>query len=421
MEKVLRIQNVPVTKLAEEYGTPLYVYDENAIRQKLKDYKSLFTSELFDTEVLYASKAFCIKEMVKLVNEYGLSLDVVSGGEIYTALAAGFDPDRMYFNGNNKSVPEMDYAISSKVKTFFVDNIMEARYLVERMKNEDHQLHIILRVNPGVDAHTHKFIVTANVDSKFGIAIGLKDEIAQLIRLFDESENIVFDGFQAHIGSQIFDKNAFVAEIKTMTKFMYELQTEYGIQAKTLDLGGGFAAVYTEEDTPIPLPVVCDTIISTCQAMKEKYNLPLERVMIEPGRSIVAEAGSTLYTVGFQKTTLHKKYVFVDGGMSDNIRPALYEAKYSCDIANRMDEDKTEKVCVAGKLCESGDILVQQAMLPKCEPGDLLITYTTGAYGFTMSSHYNRIGRPAVVFVKDGQSRLVVKRDTYEDLIKQDL
>ena len=315
----------------------------------------------------------------------------------------------------------MDYAISSKVKTFFVDNIMEARYLVERMKNEDHQLHIILRVNPGVDAHTHKFIVTANVDSKFGIAIGLKDEIAQLIRLFDESENIVFDGFQAHIGSQIFDKNAFVAEIETMTKFMYELQTEYGIQAKTLDLGGGFAAVYTEEDTPIPLPVVCDTIISTCQAMKDKYTLPLERVMIEPGRSIAAEAGSTLYTVGFQKTTLHKKYIFVDGGMSDNIRPALYDAKYSCDIANRMDEDKTEEVCVAGKLCESGDILVQQAMLPKCVPGDLLITYTTGAYGFSMSSHYNRICRPAVVFVKDGQSRLVVKRDTYEDLIKQDL
>lgn len=421
MEKVLKIQGIPVTELAQQFKTPLYVYDEGMLRQKLSEYKTLFQSDLFTTEVIYACKAFCVKGMIKLVDEYGLSLDVVSGGEIYTAISAGFDPNRMYFNGNNKSIPEMDLAIKNKVKTFFVDNIMEARYLVERMKKEDYVLHIILRVNPGIDAHTHKYIVTANVDSKFGIAISLKKEIAELIHLFDESENIVFDGFQTHIGSQIFDKNAYVADIETMTKFMYELEQEYGIKANTLDLGGGFAAVYTQEDTPIPLPVVCETIISNCQKMKLKYNLSFNRVMIEPGRSIVAEAGSTIYTIGFMKETLHKKYIFVDGGMSDNIRPCLYQAKYACDVANKMDEEKTETVCVAGKLCESGDILIEEAKIPSVEPGDLLITYTTGAYGYSMSSNYNRIGRPPVVFVNNGKARLVVKGQTYEDLVSGDL
>lgn len=421
MSNVLKIQGVSVQDLAKEYGTPLYIYDEGKLKEKLSSYKTLFTNSDFDCEVLYASKAFCTKAMIKLVKEYGLSLDVVSGGELYTALQVGFDVNKIYFHGNNKSFQEIDYALDSKVKTFFVDNIMEAKYIESKMRNQDYTLHVMLRVNPGVEAHTHKYIVTADVDSKFGISIEKKEEIVSLIRLFDENPNIIFDGFHAHIGSQIFDRNAFVAEIEVMCQFMHEMQEEYGIVCHNLDLGGGFAAYYTAEDHPIPLDEVCQTIVSTCAVQKEKYNLSFKKIMIEPGRSIVAEAGSTLYTVGFSKETLHKKYVFIDGGMTDNIRPALYQAAYDCDIANKMDEEKTEKVCVAGKCCESGDVIIEETMLQKADMHDLLITYTTGAYGFSMSSNYNRIARPAVVFVENGKSRLVVKRQSYEDLVNGEI
>lgn len=415
-KNVLEISGVSVEQLANTCKTPLYIYDENKITAKLSQFHELFQSDEFDTEVLYASKAFTCKAMVELVGAYGLSLDVVSGGELYTAKQAAFPMDRVYFHGNNKSYEELQMALTYGVGTIVVDNAMECDMLLKAVRQSGKTVKTMLRVNPGVEAHTHKYIVTAHLDSKFGISIAKKDEIAAMIQTLTSVPQITFEGFHSHIGSQIFDKDAYVAEIETLAAFVYEMQNEYDIHINALNLGGGFAAYYTDEDHPIPLQDVCRTILNTCKEQKEKYQLPLKKIMIEPGRSIVAEAGSTLYRVGFQKQTENKKYIFVDGGMSDNIRPALYQAAYSCDIANRMNEEKCEKVTVAGKCCESGDILIEDVMLPKAQSNDLLILYTTGAYGYSMASNYNRLARPSVVFVKDGMARVVVKRESFEDL-----
>ena len=417
MENMLKIQGVPVGELARIYGTPLYIYDQDRMEEQMDTYQKSFQSDVLETEVLYASKAFCIQEMLRLVQAHGLSLDVGSGGELYTALAAGFDPARIHFHGNNKSPQEIEEALQAKVGTFIVDNVMEGEYLCAQMERFDHDVHVMIRVNPGVEAHTHEYIVTAHIDSKFGISIHEQDTLEALIRHFEQTEHIVFDGFHAHIGSQIFDAQAFAAEIDVMGRFMAEMQ-QRGIMARCLDVGGGFAVHYTDADRPIPIPEVCRTIVTECERQKKEHGLALEKIMIEPGRSIVAEAGLTLYTAGFGKHTPNRTYLFVDGGMSDNIRPALYQAAYSCDVANRMDEEKCIPTCVAGKCCESGDVLIEEAMLPPCEPGDLLAVYSTGAYGFSMASHYNRLCRPAVVFVKGGKARCVVKRETYADLLR---
>ncbi|MCI2996716.1 diaminopimelate decarboxylase [[Clostridium] innocuum] len=417
-KKVLEISGVSVEQLANACGTPLYVYDENKITQKMSQFHELFQSENFDTEVLYASKAFSCKAIVQMAAIHGLCLDVVSGGELYTAMQSGFPMEKIYFHGNNKTWDELIMALEAGVGCIVVDNAMECELLVKAAQRVGTTVRTLIRVNPGVEAHTHKYIVTAHLDSKFGISISRMEDIRDMIQTLTSIPNIAFEGFHSHIGSQIFDKNAYVAEIQTLMKFVDDMQKAYGITTKALNLGGGFAAYYTSEDHPIPLQEVCQTILVTCKWERDRYQLPLEKLMIEPGRSIVAEAGSTLYRIGYQKQTENKKYIFVDGGMSDNIRPALYQAAYACDIANRMDEEKSETVTVAGKCCESGDILVENVRLPRAQTNDLLILYTTGAYGYSMASNYNRLGRPAVVFVKDGKVRFVVKRETYEDMCK---
>ncbi len=418
----LEIGGVRVDTLAKEYGTPLYIYNEGKIKQKLADFKTYFRSDVFKTDVLYASKAFSVVAMYKLVKEYHCGIDVVSGGELYTAKAADFPMENVYFHGNNKSLDELRMAIDYKVGTIVVDNLMEAEVLVELMKDAKYQIHTLVRVNPGIDAHTHKYIVTANIDSKFGISIQYSEKIAELIKTLQSSSNIIFDGFHAHIGSQIFDKNAFVTEIETLFAFGKKLKDEYNISINTIDLGGGFAAFYTKEDAPIPLPAVCSTIIQTCEREEHHYELGVKHILIEPGRSIVGEAGYTLYSVGFMKETANKNYIFIDGGMSDNIRPALYGAAYDADIANRMDEKKVKHYKIAGKCCESGDIIIEDVVLPEhVERGDLLVTYTTGAYGYSMASHYNKNLMPAVVFVENGTTRVVVERETYNDLLRKEV
>lgn len=420
MDAVLKITGVPVTELKEKYGTPLYVYDEEKLLHQCRQYSQYFSCDAFDTEVLYASKAFSCIEMLRLVKNQGLSVDVVSMGELFTALKAGISPDRIYFHGNNKTLEEIQYALDNHVQTFIVDNLQEAYLLVEEMKTRDYVLHVLLRINPCIEAHTHAYIQTANIDSKFGIHLESISQIVDLIQTLKQSNHIVFDGFHAHIGSQIFEKEAFVKEIETMFSLIDTMQKK-GILCNTLNLGGGFAVHYTNEDQPIPISVFSSVILETCQKMQELYQTNIQKILIEPGRSIVAEAGSTLYTVGFIKKTPHKKYVFVDGGMSDNIRPSLYQAKYEADIVNHMDQKKTEIVCVAGKCCESGDILIDSIALSPCDSGDLLMVYSTGAYGFSMFNNYNRNLRPAVVFVKEGNSRLVVKRETLQELVRGDV
>ena len=419
-KNVLEISGVSVEQLAATCKTPLYVYDENKITQQLSQYHELFQSKDFDTEVLYASKAFSCKAMVELVGAYGLSLDVVSGGELYTAKAANFPMERVYFHGNNKSYEELEMAIAYGVGTIVIDNLMECDALVQVLKNSDYHVKTMLRVNPGVEAHTHKYIVTAHIDSKFGISITRPQEIADMILKLTSIPNISFEGFHSHIGSQIFDKAAYVAEIEKLCSFAAMMEHDFNIKTNALNLGGGFAAYYTNEDHPIPLQEVCKTILDACKQQKDACGLSFHKVMIEPGRSIVAEAGSTLYRIGFMKETESKKYLFVDGGMSDNIRPALYQAAYACDIANRMNDEKTEKVTIAGKCCESGDILIEDVMLPHAQQNDLLVLYTTGAYGYSMASNYNKLAKPSVVFVKDGVVRCVVKRESYEELLRQE-
>lgn len=420
MEKILKISGVPVTELAKQYGTPLYVYDEKRLIQQCQSYKQNFMHPDFTTEVLYASKAFSCVGMLRLIKEQDLCVDVVSMGELATALEAGIDANRIYFHGNNKTLEEINYAIEHNVYHFFVDNLQEADALKACIEKTNKVLSVMLRINPCIEAHTHEFIQTANIDSKFGISIYSRDEIKALIQSLKTHKQIVFEGLHAHIGSQIFEKEAFIKEVQTMFSFIKDLEQD-GYSCSKLDLGGGFAIHYTDQDQPIPIHEVCQTILDTCAQQQADQKTHVKTIMIEPGRSIVGEAGSTLYTIGFSKQTPHKRYLFVDGGMSDNIRPCLYQAQYDADVATQMDSRKDQKVCVAGKCCESGDVLIPEIELQPFSQGDLLIVYSTGAYGFSMFNNYNRNLRPAVVFVKDGKSRLIVKRESLGDLLKGDV
>ena len=408
----MRIGQVEVKEIVEKYGSPVYAYDQGMMEFQLKSFKEGLKNDDFDVDVIYASKAFNCLAMIQLVDHMDCCLDVVSGGELFTAYKAGFDLSKVYFHGNNKSISELEMAIKLGVGTIVLDNVQEAKVLARLAKAG--QTHILLRINPGVEAHTHQYIVTADIDSKFGISIENKEEIKELVSIISENPHLFFDGFHAHIGSQIFDQEAFVAEIETVCQFIHEID----IPVKTLNLGGGFAAYYTSEDHPIPIDQVCAIILNTCKKEKEKYGLSFSKICIEPGRSIVGQAGYTIYKVGFMKKTKHKNYIFVDGGMSDNIRPALYQAKYDCLIDGKEENEKTTHYKVAGKCCESGDVLIEDAYLPEVETDDLLVVFTTGAYGYSMASHYNKaLGLP-VVFCKNGNMQLVIERESYEDLIR---
>lgn len=416
MEPILHIGGVNVKRLTRALGTPLMVYDERALRKRLAEFSAQFQSPELSTRVIYAGKAFLCKAMAQLVNEAGCSLDTVSGGELFCALNAGFPAEKIVFHGNNKTRAELEAAVDAGVGLVVLDNLPECRELIALAAERRKPMRALLRVNPGVEAHTHKYIVTAHLDSKFGIATGRKEELYLVLKELKQSEFVSFAGFHAHIGSQIFDKAAFEAEIEQLAILAQEAE-ERGYPVPVLDLGGGFAARYTDADAPIPVPEVCSTILNACAAQKKARNLSLSEVCIEPGRSIVGEAGTTLYTVGWQKETESKRYLFVDGGMADNIRPALYQAEYHCDAAEQMDAVKTETYTVAGKCCESGDILIEGARLPPMKTGELLAVCTTGAYCYSMSSNYNHLGRPAVVFARDGKARLVLRREEPKDLL----
>ncbi len=415
------IGGAAIRKLAETYGTPLYAYDEDVIRNRLSDYMKYFRSDEFETGVLYASKAFSCKEMIRLIDSYGLYLDVVSGGELYTAVQAGYDCSKIFFHGNNKTFTELREALEYGVGTIVVDNRMEAEVLAGMAQEMKKDVHVLLRINPGIEAHTHQYIVTAHVDSKFGISPLSEKEMAETVQILSDCPYIHFDGIHAHIGSQIFDKRAFEEEARKMFEFAGKLKTDFGVCVNTVNLGGGFAAYYTAEDHPIPLQEVCESILAVCSEENRKLDGQIRRVLIEPGRSIVAEAGYTLYTAGFIKQTPNRLYVFADGGMSDNIRPALYQAKYDMFVDGKENDPVYAKYTLAGKCCESGDILIGEIGLPKIMPGDILVMKTTGAYGYSMASHYNKLPCPAVVFAGGGSAREVIRRETYEDLTSREV
>lgn len=411
----MKISNVDVKDLKNKYDTPLYIYDVTHMKQNIFDYKNYFKSNQFQTEIIYASKAFCVKEMLRLIAKEGLSLDVVSLGELQTAASISFPMERVYFHGNNKSLKELEFALEAHVGTIVIDNVMELEVLEELCKDKKQSCDILIRLNLGVEAHTHKFIVTAHVDSKFGVSYNSL-EYQQMKDILLKSKYINLKGFHSHIGSQIFDLNAFTAAIEKLVAickdFSYPL---------VLNIGGGFGVHYTNEDKPIPLADVSKVLIQTCEKALVDTNVQIEKLCIEPGRSIVAEAGYTLYTIGYIKQTPNKLYYFVDGGMTDNIRPALYQAKYDADIVGKEDELKNQIVTIAGKCCESGDLIIENIPLPKVEQGDLLITYTTGAYGYSMSSNYNKALTPAVVFVEDGKDKLVCRRQSFTELLEREI
>lgn len=416
MDHMLTIGGVSAEELAAKAGTPLYVYEEDKISQQLSAFQRYLQSDQLETKVVYASKAFLCGAMVKLVKEQGACLDAVSGGEIQCAFQNGFPMKDVFFHGNNKSPQELEMAFDKQVGAIVIDNEQECKAVTELAVKRKQAIKVLIRLNPCVEAHTHEYIITAHPGSKFGIDIAKHDTILSMIREMESSGYVHFEGFHSHIGSQIFDKTAYKVMIQKLAEFTETLEKQDGVQVDAFNLGGGFAAYYTEEDAPIPVEEACQTIIAACQEEKSRRGLCLKRIFIEPGRSITAEAGYTLYRIGFQKQSADTHYIFVDGGMADNIRPALYQAKYRCRLAGRLNEPSDTKVTVAGKCCESGDVLIKDAWLPRPENGDLLVVYSTGAYGYSMASNYNRLGRPGVVFVKDGKARLVLRPETFEDL-----
>lgn len=398
-------------ELKEKYGTPLYVYNENAIINIMKDYKESFQSKLFKTDVLYASKALSILYIYKLCKEQCLFADVVSMGEIYTALKAGMNPTHLYFHGNNKQIDELEYAMENGVSHIVIDSYADYCHIEAVAKKLNKKVNCLIRLNTGVEAHTHKFIVTSHIDSKFGMLIDSAD-LKKTLKEIADSKNVILEGFHSHIGSQIFEIEGFYAAIDKLVCYLKNFK-----EPLALNLGGGFGARYTSADHPMATKDIVGLIIKHTEQKLQEEGVTISHLMIEPGRSIVCEAGTTLYTIGAIKHTPHREYYFIDGGMTDNIRPALYQAKYEGFIVGAEDEAK-KTVTVAGKCCESGDIIMEDTMLSSANEGDLLVVKSTGAYGYSMFSNYNKALRPAVVFVSNKGSKLVVKRQTLEDIIR---
>ncbi|MEH7111769.1 diaminopimelate decarboxylase [Neobacillus niacini] len=417
----LEIGGVDAVKLAEQFGTPLYVYDVSLMRDRARGFKRTFDEQNVKAQVAYASKAFSTIAMLQLAEEEGLSLDVVSGGELYTAIAAGFPAEKIHFHGNNKSREELEMALDNKIGCIVVDNFYELELLKTICLEKNESISILLRVTPGIEAHTHDYILTGQEDSKFGFDLqnGQAEE-ALVTALRCNYFNVL--GLHCHIGSQIFETTGFLLAAEKIVGKMNQWKHNHQFAAKVLNLGGGFGIRYTSEDEPLMPSQYVSEIINQVKSLIQQYSLEMPEIWIEPGRSLVGDAGTTLYKIGSSKEVPGvRKYLAVDGGMSDNIRPALYQAKYEAVLANRPLAKSTNKVSIAGKCCESGDMLIWDLPLPETESDDLLAVFCTGAYGYSMANNYNRIPRPAVVFVESGKATLVVKRETYEDLLRLDL
>lgn len=419
-EGILTIAKVKVTDLVREYGTPLYVYDEALLKSTALSFLNAFQSNVFKTKIIYASKASSFIALLHLYQTLGLAVDVVSEGELYTALKAGFSPENIVFHGNNKLDEELMMAIDSGVTTIVLDNFDEAKRLSRISEAKNKVISVLLRVNPGVEAHTHDYIKTATSDSKFGL--GIKNGVAlEYLKAIHQLPFLQLKGIHSHIGSQIFSSQSFIEASKILLDFV-ETCKENGLDISILNLGGGFGVYYTEEDSPFDIPEFLKKLSSILEEELSTRKLQLEEIWLEPGRSLVNESGTTLYEIGdIKKIENEVNYAFVNGGMGDNLRVSLYGAKYEAVIANRLNEKPQTLWRVAGKYCESGDILLKDIPLVEPQKGDILAVLRTGAYTFSMFSNYNRLRRPAVVFVSNGTSRLVVKRESLDDLIALDM
>lgn len=417
----LYIGNVSCSELREKYSTPLYVFDEELARDNCKEFVKHFRVEEDDNRVAYAGKAFLPMYMCNLINEEKMYLDVVSGGELYTTHKSNFPMEKILFHGSNKTIDEVEMGINLGVGRFVVDNFYELDLIEKICKRENKRQEIYFRITPGIEAHTHNYIKTGQIDSKFGFALENGD-LDRAIEEVKKYKNIELVGIHAHIGSQILNIDPYLDEVVIMMNLVKSIKEKYDIEIKEVDLGGGIGVYYTKEDNTKTIKEFCEAIINKSRKVCRKIGISLPILVIEPGRSIVANSGSTLYTVGSIKDIKGiRTYVSVDGGMTDNIRPSLYKAEYKCSIANKMGYDKVNKVTIAGKCCESGDILITDVNMADIKTSDMLVVYSTGAYCYSMASNYNKIPKPAVVSVLNGNSRLICKRQSYEELLELEM
>lgn len=418
----LTVGGVDAVELVREFGTPLYVMDERTIRGHCRTFqKSIEDNYGGNGLTVYASKAFNCKEMCRIIKDEGLGIDVVSGGELYTALSVDFPPERIVFHGNNKTEEEIKTALEAGVGRIVVDNLFELRTIEQMAQRLNKNAGVMIRIKPGIDAHTHNFIRTGQIDSKFGFALETGEAFSAVKEVL-EQKNVTLKGVHCHIGSQIFEIEPFKAAAEVMLGFMAKVKEELCYEIKELNLGGGFGIRYLIDDDAklykTFMEQVSITVKETCKRLK--LNIPF--IMIEPGRAIVGPAGTTLYTVGAVKTIPGiRNYVSVDGGMTDNPRYILYQSEYSIAVANKIDEPADYIATIAGRCCESGDLIQEEAKIQTPEAGDILAVFCTGAYNYSMASNYNRVPRPAVVMIKDGKPRLIIKRESYEDMVKNDI
>ncbi len=417
----LYIDDVNALDLVKKYGTPLYVMSEGHIRQQMNELKEKFLDKYDNVLPLFASKSFSCLEIYKLVNEYKIGIDCVSAGEISIALKAHFDPNKIYFHGNNKLPTEIEYSLKHGVNHFVIDNFYEIELIETIASQLNKTVYATMRVLPGVKVGANEKIQTGHKDTKFGFSAS-NDLYLKAIQQVLDAEHIEFEGIHCHIGSQVFDLNAYIEAMETFVGFVYEIYDKLGVIVRKINAGGGYGIAYTEKDIPLDFEVITSKIMEIIQNGYEKRHWKMPMVLIEPGRYVVGNAGITLYTVGCIKNIPHvRTYMSVDGGMNDNIRTCLYDADYDGIIVNKTQQPKDTKVTVSGKLCESGDIVVKELMVAKPEPGDIFAQFSTGAYHYTMSSNYNQLPKPAVVFTYQGKSKLVIRRQTFEDLIYYDV
>ncbi len=419
---ILHIDGISTEQIAKDFGTPCYVMSEDHIRNTCRLYKNAF-DKFYEGKgmPLYASKAFSACEIYRIVKEEGFGVDVVSGGELYTALKAGFPASKIYFHGNNKTSDELKMAVENGVGRIVVDNIEELHMLNSIAGEYGKIAEISFRIKPGIDAHTHDFIKTGQIDSKFGVALE-NGEAFDIIKEASTLNNVKVVGIHCHIGSQIFDADPFELAAEVMLGFAAEVRSRLGITINELNLGGGFGIKYIAEHNPKSYDEYMRLVFAKVKEVCAEKDFPLPFILVEPGRSVVAEAGITLYTIGSVKEIKDvRTYVSVDGGMNDNPRYALYKAPYSADIATKLGQPKNKIVTIAGRACESGDLIQEDIPLQDMTAGDILVVYATGAYNYSMASNYNRVPRPPVIMTSNGKARVIVKRETYDDIIKNDI
>ncbi|QAT42447.1 diaminopimelate decarboxylase [Aminipila luticellarii] len=416
---VLYVDGCNTIELAEKYGTPLYVYSENAIVKECRKLQECFLNKYENTRAAYAAKAFSCIAMCRIIEREGLCLDVVSGGELFTAIRAGFPAERIEFNGNNKLKEELELAIDYGIGRIIVDGLQELNLIESICRQKNKTMDVLYRITPGVDSHTHNYITTGKKDSKFGIPLD-DDVIYPAVEAAINSSYVNFKGIHFHVGSQLFDNKSHLLALETVLQLVKNIKERFNYDVTELNVGGGFGVTYTDEKQK-SYEYFLDPIMERIIEFSQKMNIKRPAVVIEPGRSVVAEAGVTLYKVGSIKDIKGiRKYVSVDGGMTDNIRPALYQAAYRGALANKMNEPADHTITVCGKCCESGDILIKDGQFAEAQAGDILVIFTTGAYGYSMASNYNKNPVPAVVLVKDGKSTEIIRRQSYEDIISRE-